>query len=328
MIRLFTKTATGIAPDGAWLAGDVNALQDAVAAISDYTQDIELGSILIGDGSIQLQKFGTAEASLSAALRTSGVLRGLGGVLPGVFTSTQRDAITAPPTGLVIYNSTNSRHEWNAGTSGSPSWEPLGGGTDDFGNLADIPDPGDVQGGSLYYAEDQDVAYVSDGSAWTRSPGTPKAGDLYLSLNAVAATGRVLCQGQAWPGTTGIWADLHTMWGGSTLPDMRGRMPVVIGTHADVSGIRNTEQENVSNRTPKHKHTVVQPTVSATIHLRGSTPGGTQGSVTNVGNFSDGSDNTNDIVHTTATGGTVGPQTGSNPTDTPAFYVVQMEAHL
>src|SRR5262245_56316927 len=39
------------------------------------------------------------------------------------------------------------------------------------------------------------------------------------------------------------------------LPDCRGRMPVGLGTHADVATIGNNDGLAVGNRRPKHKHT-------------------------------------------------------------------------
>lgn len=127
MNRLFTKNATGVAPDGRWFAGDVNLLQDTVAAITDLTQILSLGTLNIGESGLQLFRFGAGEARLTGLLRVDGILRGLGGLFAGTFTTTQRDAIPlgSRPFGLVILNTTTARHEWNAGTDTSPSWQPL-----------------------------------------------------------------------------------------------------------------------------------------------------------------------------------------------------------
>src|SRR3954463_6332444 len=132
MNRLFTKDATGIAPNGRWYAGDINAIQDAVAAQSDFTQTVSLGTVAVGDSSIQLLKYGTGEARITSAFRTDGVVRGLGGLFAGSFTATQRDAIPGGatpnqrPYGLVILDTTNNRLEWNAGTDAAPVWRRMG----------------------------------------------------------------------------------------------------------------------------------------------------------------------------------------------------------
>lgn len=126
MQRLFTKNATGIAPDGKWFAGDVNALEDAVAALTDLTQNLEVGSLAIGEAGLQLLRYGAGEARLSGAFRTDGVMRALGGVYAGSFTTTQRDAIANPPYGLLITNSETNDLEMNYGTPAAPSWGSIG----------------------------------------------------------------------------------------------------------------------------------------------------------------------------------------------------------
>lgn len=128
MIRLFTKDATGVAPNGRWYAGDVNALQDAVAALTDLTQTISLGTLKIGETGLQLLRYAAGEARISGAFRTDGIIRALGGWYAGSFTTTARDAIAlgSRPYGLVITNTTTNRLEWNSGTDPAPVWIALG----------------------------------------------------------------------------------------------------------------------------------------------------------------------------------------------------------
>jgi microcystin-dependent protein len=127
MIRLFTKNSTGVAPDGRWYAGDINAIQDAVAAITDLTQTLSVGVVRIGEAGLQLLRYGAGEARLVGSLRVDGILRGLSGIFAGTYTTAARDAIPlgSRPYGLVILNSDNNRHEWNSGTDAAPSWSPL-----------------------------------------------------------------------------------------------------------------------------------------------------------------------------------------------------------
>lgn len=111
MDRLKTYDATGIAPNGKLYAGDLNLLQDTVAALADFTKTFQIGTVQVGDSGLAISKFGTGELTLSAAIRISGILRANGGMMPLNCTTTTRDAISSPPTGLMIYNTTNGRPE-------------------------------------------------------------------------------------------------------------------------------------------------------------------------------------------------------------------------
>lgn len=128
MNRYKSFNSTGIALDGRLYAGDLNAIQDAAAALSDFAQTIDLSTLRIGDTGIQLSKFGTGEAQFSGALRSLGILRGLGGIIPGAFTTTQRDAIASgfAPYGIAVLNTTENQWQWNRGSDGARSWSPLG----------------------------------------------------------------------------------------------------------------------------------------------------------------------------------------------------------
>jgi microcystin-dependent protein len=89
------------------------------------------------------------------------------------------------------------------------------------GLLADRPaSPTD---GSLYHASDQQAVYVAVGGAWVRI--TAAAGSISATLAATATAGFILLQGQAWPSTVGIYADLFAKFGGSNLPDFQGFVP-------------------------------------------------------------------------------------------------------
>lgn len=128
MIRIKNFDATGIAPNGVLFAGDLNALQDAVAALTDLTQNLSVATLAIGESGLQLIRYGTSEARLVGAFRADGIIRALGGLFAGSFTTTARDAIPAGfrPYGLVILNQTTNQYEWNSNTDPSPVWRPLG----------------------------------------------------------------------------------------------------------------------------------------------------------------------------------------------------------
>lgn len=116
-----------MAPNGRLYSGDLNLFQSLVAALADFTQTHDVGTLRVGDSSIQLVKYGTAEARITAALRTDGILRALGGLYTGAFTTTQRDAIASGsrPYGLIILNTTTNRLEMNFGTDATPNWQPV-----------------------------------------------------------------------------------------------------------------------------------------------------------------------------------------------------------
>lgn len=127
MIRFKNFNSTGIAPDGKLFAGDLVLFQDLVAALSDFTQIIDTSSVRLGDTGISFSKYGAGEAQLSAKLRTSGYVLATGGLSPGAFTTTTRDAIAAGsrPPWLVIRNTTTGQFEYNAGSDATPNWQPL-----------------------------------------------------------------------------------------------------------------------------------------------------------------------------------------------------------
>jgi len=127
MSRYKTFDATGIAPNGRLYAGDMNAIQDMKADQANFAQTIDLATVRLGDSAIQLVKYGTLDARFTSALRTDGILRALGGLYAGTFTTAQRDAIAAGsrPYGLIILNTTTNQIEWNKGSDAAPNWQPV-----------------------------------------------------------------------------------------------------------------------------------------------------------------------------------------------------------
>lgn len=239
MIRLFTKNATGVAPDGKWYAGDVNAIMDAVAALNDLTQALGLQSLAIGEPGLQLLRYSPGEARLSGALRVDKILRGLGGLYAGAFTAVQRDAIPlgSRPYGLIITNSDANRLEWNAGSDSVPSWQPLAppSPTTIIDTKINRPAPGTVSAGTRFFATDQVAEWVCDGAAWIRIGKQP--GEVGVNLTAVATYGCILLQGQAWPSTGGIYSDLYARLGSpANVPDFSMFAPVGFKAGDDTFG--------------------------------------------------------------------------------------------
>jgi microcystin-dependent protein len=126
--RVKNFEASGLAPDGRLYAGDLNAIQDQYADQANFAQSVDVGNIGIGDSTLRILKYGTGELRLTGALRVDSILRGLGGLYAGAFTTTQRNAIPAGsrPYGLLILNTTTNQYEWNKGSDGTPDWQPVG----------------------------------------------------------------------------------------------------------------------------------------------------------------------------------------------------------
>ena len=132
MQRVKTFEATGVAPNGRMYAGDLNGIQDAAAALTDFAQTLSLGNLRIGETGLTLSRIGSGEAQLSGDLRVTKIVRALEGLILGAFTTSQRDAITSgrAPYGTIILNTTLNKLQWNSGSDASRSWSELGGGID------------------------------------------------------------------------------------------------------------------------------------------------------------------------------------------------------
>jgi hypothetical protein len=128
MSRVKSFQATGLAPLGKVYAGDLNAIQDHYADLSNYTQTVGVGTLQVGEGASALLLYATGDVRLTAALRTDGIIRALGGLYLGAFTTAARDAIGVglAPYGIKVFNTTTNRFEWNSGTDVARVWRPEG----------------------------------------------------------------------------------------------------------------------------------------------------------------------------------------------------------
>lgn len=280
MSRVKDFNSTGLAPNGRLYAGDLNAMQDQYADIFNLSQSLGAASISVGEAGLQLLRYGAGEARLSGALRTDGVLRGLGGIVPGGFTTAQRDVIPAgqAPYGLEILNTTTNQFEWNSGTDAARLWTPMGGGVlQGAYSLRPVASAGNTN--RVYYALDKDVMYLSTGAAWVRIG--VQCGVCQWTFSNAAYPGTVLLQGQTVP-RTGIYDELFALWGTAyntggeagtdfRLPDVRGRELVMVGTNASISGLGGNDGVAVANRRgPRHRHTAHAHTVNAHAHGGGN----------------------------------------------------------
>jgi len=132
--RFKTFDSTGLATAGRLYAGDLNAIQDLYADLMNLTQNHGVGSLAVGESGLQLLRYGAGEARLSGAMRSDGILRALGGLYAGAFTTAARNGIAAGfrPYGLIILNTDTNQFEWNSGSDATPNWVPLGGAISQF----------------------------------------------------------------------------------------------------------------------------------------------------------------------------------------------------
>lgn len=152
---------------------------------------------------------------------------------------------------------------------------------------------------------------------------------------AAAPAGWLLCDGASYLRTDypDLFAVLGTTYGAAdgthfNVPDLRGRVIAgyaAAGGHADVSALGGNDGVAAASRRPKHKSSVNdaghthRPLFSAGGGANqelgagaGAAPG-YSGPANGIGQ---------NYIETTATGITVGPQTGAEPVDAPAYLVL------
>lgn len=142
-------------------------------------------------------------------------------------------------------------------------------------------------------------------------------GEMRMYGGSAAPAGWLLCDGSAVSRATyaDLFAVLGTNYGagdGSTtfnLPDLRGRVPVGKGTHADIGALGDNDGVTLANRRPAHRHTVA---ASATINASAN---GASGGAVNVLGGGAKSGYVNPSV-------SVGADPVNDPLDAPAFQVV------
>ena len=125
--RIKTFDSTGQAPNGRLFAGDMNAIQDQYADQNNLGQNVGVNTIALGEAGLQMVRYGPGEMRITGSVRTDGILRGLGGLYAGAYTTAQRDGIAAGsrPYGLIVLNTTTNQYEWNSGTDAAPNWKPM-----------------------------------------------------------------------------------------------------------------------------------------------------------------------------------------------------------
>jgi microcystin-dependent protein len=90
----------------------------------------------------------------------------------------------------------------------------------------------------------------------------PPPGTVFPFAGTSAPTGYLICDGSSLlrASYVDLFGAIGTTWGAVdgthfTLPDLRGRVSVGVGTHVDVATLGSTDGLAVGSRRPKHKHT-------------------------------------------------------------------------
>jgi microcystin-dependent protein len=166
-------------------------------------------------------------------------------------------------------------------------------------------------------------------------------GEARMWFSNTPPSGWAICDGStitnAQTNNPALWANIDAAWKSGSdiiLPDLRGRVPVGKGTHTDVSTLGNNDGLATGSRRPAHKHTAGLGTLATGndtpdhAHTFTIDAGGAGGAIARstvaggaqVGQGTSGASARH--THPVTGAPTVGPQTGSEPTDTPAHVVV------
>lgn len=206
------------------------------------------------------------------------------GVIPPRMTTVERNAIPGASLqrGMIVFDTTLNAPMINTAADGaSGAWIVLGGGG--VGLLSARPLATVVAPGTSYFATDQVVDYISDGTIWHRKSSPAGFGGSWFKLDALAPPGWVKYDGSNLPASTGIYADLYAHLGSTLLlPDTRGRVIAGQGTHAEMDNILDNEGlAVVANRSMSHVHIAERTTgngASAPVGaMGGDTPFRTSG---------------------------------------------------
>jgi microcystin-dependent protein len=177
------------------------------------------------------------------------------------------------------------------------------------------------------------------------------AGAMVAYGGSTAPTGWLLCDGSAVSRSTyaGIFSALGTKYGAGdgsntfNLPDFRGRVPVGVGTHADVGDLGLSDGSALGARRPKHNHTWAPGTLAVGndtpdhVHYTGYGYFGDGNPPRTLPTYGTANDEPSGTVASIASGGantrhthplsgapTVGPQTGNEPLDSVSYLTVNV----
>jgi hypothetical protein len=245
--RIKTFLADGSNPNGRIFAGDLNALQDAVAALTDLAQALGVGSIALGESGLQFVRYRQSRSSRhrSDAHRRHFARARRHDCRCLHDDCSQRDHEPALRLGDPQHRHQSVRVEQGHAecpqldSDGQPAhiWhrragEPASG----FGCHLGLDVLGNRSSGRLCQQRNELAAQGAAGGSnchVAQRLGTDRMGDLRWWRTS---------------GSTGIYADLYTHLGSTTTkPDTRGRVTVGQGSHADVDAINDNDGITVAN---------------------------------------------------------------------------------
>lgn len=311
MSRVKTFDSTGISPGGVLFAGDLNNIQDHFADLTNLTQNVSVGSLIVGGAGLALSQYATGILRVSGALRV--------------------DSVVNAVTGFQVNGTALSVTHLSDGTTGTGAVVRANGPT--FTGIPHAPtaSPGDA---SDLLAT---TAFVAAALTAVGAGGSSVPSGVILPFAGVSApSGYLLCDGSEVSRSTysTLFTAISTAYGagnGTTtfnVPDMRGRVPVgktSAGTFPTLGATGGEETHNlIVGEMPSHAHsesavsagtpsgTVVAAsagTPSGTIHVLVIGTGGIAASHFNTsttGAAAGDANSANDIATATFTGAVMG----------------------
>lgn len=170
--------------------------------------------------------------------------------------------------------------------------------------------------------------------AWGTAAVAIPTGALMMWVTASAPSGWVLCDGTSYlrsgdpAGMDALFAVISTGYGFAdgthfNVPDIRGRIPVGLGTNASVNALNTNDGQVVGNRRPHHRTSLTDPQHT---HITGTSRFGGAGvtitSIPGVNTASTDLSTTVSGLNSASTGITVGTGVANDALDTPSFIVV------
>lgn len=176
--------------------------------------------------------------------------------------------------------------------------------------------------------------FLRGDGAWI-APSGVATGVIEMYGGVAAPSGYVLCDGTSYlrsgGGVDALFAAIGTNYGFAdgthfNVPDIRGRIPVGLGTNASVNTLNLNDGQVVGNRRPQHRTSDSKAVASSTTGITNVRLDAGGGGATSVivpqGARLDGGNLLTDPGHVHTLTGTVGSGVANDALDTPSFIVV------
>jgi microcystin-dependent protein len=191
----------------------------------------------------------------------------------------------------------------------------------------------DNTGGAQLYQKTTGIHLNTGWIAMAGAVVTTPTGAMHMYGGTAAPAGWLLCDGSAISRTTyaDLFAAIGTNYGagdGSTtfnIPDVRGRVPVGLGTNASVNALNANDGQSVGNRRPHHRTSNGLSVATANAFANNVTGYrvGIWDGTDNIGGGVVGALRNESVgPHGHSLSGSIGTNNGSDALDTPSFIVV------